>query len=74
MSPEQSNRARSLADLHRCDEAMAAYRQAIVIDPSDLKTAFNMALLQLLMGNFKAGLSGREVRWAIPEITPTYPK
>ena len=68
------NRARSLADLHRFDEAMAAYRQVIVIDSSDLKTAFNMALLQLLMGNFEAGLSGREVRWRIPEITPTYPK
>jgi tetratricopeptide (TPR) repeat protein len=68
------NRARSLADLHRFDEAMAAYRQVIVIASSDLKTVFNMALLQLLMGNFEAGLSGREMRWRIPEITPTYPK
>jgi tetratricopeptide (TPR) repeat protein len=68
------NRAEALADLHRFDEAMAAYRQVIVIDSSDLKSAFNMALLQLLTGNFEAGLSGREVRWRIPEITPTYPK
>jgi tetratricopeptide (TPR) repeat protein len=69
-----SDRAVTLAELHRFDEAIAAYRQATVIDPSGAVAEWNLALLQMLLGNFEAGWAGREVRWKLPDLSTNYPK
>jgi Flp pilus assembly protein TadD len=69
-----TNRAMSLTALARFDEAMAAYKQALDIDPSQAKAIWNLALLQLLTGDFESGWRGREARWRIPELTATYPR
>jgi tetratricopeptide (TPR) repeat protein len=67
------NRASALAELGRLDEAMAACRHAIAIDPAFAEAAWNLALLQLLRGDFAAGWKGREVRWKFAELTGQYP-
>jgi len=69
-----TNRAMSLTELGRYDEAMAAYKQSLDVDPNQPKAVWNLALLQLLTGDFESGWRGREARWQIPELTATYPK
>ena len=70
-----TNRASALAELARLDEAMADYRRALGIDPDFAEAAWNLALLQLQLGDFEEGWKGREVRWKFPkELTPSYPK
>ena len=68
-----TNRAMSLTALARFDEAMAAYRQSIALDPNQPKALWNLALLQLLTGDFEAGWRGREARRKIPELMAGYP-
>ena len=58
-----TNKAASLQQLHRFEEAAATYRQAKAIDPGDAETDWNLSLLQLLTGNFEEGWAGREARW-----------
>ncbi len=69
-----TNKAIALAELRRFDEAFAAYHQARAIDPSHVVADWNLAVLQLLTGNFEAGWAGREVRWKIPALSAHYPK
>jgi tetratricopeptide (TPR) repeat protein/ADP-heptose:LPS heptosyltransferase len=69
-----TNKASALAELGRLDEAMAACRRAIAIDPSFSEAAWNLALLQLLLGDFESGWKGREVRWKFAELTGQYPR
>jgi tetratricopeptide (TPR) repeat protein len=69
-----TNRASALAELGRLDEAMAAYRRALAIDPAFAEAAWNIALLQLLSGDFESGWKGREVRWKFAELTGQYPR
>ncbi len=69
-----ANKAVSLADLRRFDEAIAAYHLARAIDPNHAATDWNLALLQMLTGNFEAGWAGREARWRIPALSAGYPK
>lgn len=66
-----TNRAISLAELCRFDEAMAAYRRSMIVDPA---ASLNLSLLQLLFGDFQAGWQGREARFAIPTVAAGYPK
>lgn len=54
------NRARSLLALLRLDEAMAALDQVIAIAPDFAGAHWNMALTQLLRGNFQDGWALRE--------------
>ncbi len=68
-----TNRAMSLTALGRFDEAMAAYRQALALDPNQPKAVWNLSLLQLLTGDFEAGWRGREARRNIPELMAGYP-
>ncbi|HVH81712.1 MAG TPA: tetratricopeptide repeat protein, partial [Stellaceae bacterium] len=49
------NKAIALEQLGRLDQAMAAYRQAIAMDPDDGGAEWNLAMLQLLTGDFEAG-------------------
>jgi tetratricopeptide (TPR) repeat protein len=68
------NKASSLAELGRFDEAMKEYERALVIEPGHAAAAWNLALLQMLTGNFEAGWQGREARWRIPHLAAGYPK
>jgi len=69
-----TNKAIALVDLRRFDEAFAAYHRAIAIEPGHAVPVWNLALLQMLTGNFEAGWAGREARWRIPELSVHYPK
>ena len=62
-----------LTTLHRFDEALATFQRAIAIDPSHAAAEWNLALLQLLLGDFAAGWSGRESRWKISSFSHIYP-
>jgi tetratricopeptide (TPR) repeat protein len=62
----RSNKAYSLARLHRFDEALANYAALKAVDPAGAE--WNQALLQLLLGNFEAGWAGREARWKVPSL------
>lgn len=69
-----TNRAISLVELRRFGEAFAAYNQARVLDPSLALAEWNLALHQLLTGNFEGGWAGREARWKMPAISARYQK
>jgi tetratricopeptide (TPR) repeat protein len=62
-----------LMALHRFDEARAAFQRALALDPNHVVAEWNLALLQLLLGDFAAGWAGREVRWKIPAFSHIYP-
>jgi tetratricopeptide (TPR) repeat protein len=68
-----NNKAMLLAQLGLLDEAFALYRHIKTIHPHDATTDWNLALLQLLTGNFEAGWAGRESRWSKTDPFP-YPK
>ncbi len=71
-----NNKASTLGELLRLDEAIMVYRHARRVDPQNAETSWNLALLQLLNGDFEAGWQGREARWkvlAFKGIT-NYPK
>ncbi len=71
-----NNKAYSFIELRRFDEAFAVYRQSKAIDRGHAATDWNMALLQMMTGNFEAGWAGREVRWKtlLPGEAPKLPK
>jgi tetratricopeptide (TPR) repeat protein len=69
-----TNKALSLSELRRFDEAFAVYRRARAIDPGHVATDWNLALLQMLTGDFEAGWAGREARWKIPIVLAGYPR
>ena len=68
-----TNRAGLLSELGRIDEAMAEYRRSLALDPAFGEAAWNLALLQMLTGDFESGLRGREIRWQFPQLRPSYP-
>ncbi|MGJ4944540.1 tetratricopeptide repeat protein [Bradyrhizobium sp. HKCCYLS1011] len=70
------NKADLLADCLRLDEAMACYDQAKAIAPDDPITIWNVALLDMLTGNFAAGWAGREIRWTtgLGMAAPNFPQ
>jgi len=68
------NKAIMLGQIGRFDEALAAYRQAVAEYPAEAGLEWNLALLQLLIGDFEAGWAGREAaRWRIPELVEVCP-
>jgi tetratricopeptide (TPR) repeat protein len=69
-----SNKANSLAQAHKFDEAFAAYALAKSLAPDDATIDWNVALLHLLTGNFEAGWAGRESRWTKQSAPVPYPK
>jgi tetratricopeptide (TPR) repeat protein len=69
-----NNKAVALQRLHRFGEAEALYDRVRAIDPHNATACWNLALLQLLTGNFEAGWAGREARWRVPNAQPIYPK
>jgi tetratricopeptide (TPR) repeat protein len=67
-----TNRAGSLQRFHRFDEATAIYHRMKAIDPGSAQADWDLALLQMLHGNFEAGWAGREARWKAHALA--YPK
>jgi tetratricopeptide (TPR) repeat protein len=68
-----NNKALMLSQLQRFDEAFALYDQIRSLQLNDATTDWNLALLQMLTGNFEAGWTGRESRWRKSD-SPPYPK
>jgi tetratricopeptide (TPR) repeat protein len=58
-----NNKALSLIELRRFDEVHATYARSQAISPGNAATDWNLALFQLLTGDFKPGWAGREARW-----------
>ena len=58
-----NEKARALWSVQSLDEAFAAFHQSLAIEPGNADTIWNLALLQMLTGDFERGLSGREARW-----------
>ena len=73
-APTLTNKAISLAELRHFDQAFAAYHRAMTVDPCHAPAEWNLALLEMLTGNFEAGWAGREARWKIPALSFHYPK
>jgi tetratricopeptide (TPR) repeat protein len=67
-----TNKAASLGQCHRFDEAEAIYRHMKTIDPDCAQADWDLSLLHMLTGNFEAGWAGREARMKINPAT--YPK
>jgi tetratricopeptide (TPR) repeat protein len=68
------NKAISLAQLHRFDEAFAIYAHLRRTGANTAAGDWNLSLLQMLTGDFEAGWAGREARWNTPALTFAYPK
>ncbi len=68
-----NRKAFALTQLHRFGDAIACYGRARAIDPDNALAEWNLALLQMLTGNFEAGWAGREARWRAKAI-PAYPE
>ena len=70
------NKAFTLSEMQRFDEAVMLYRHAKRIDPENAEPDWNVALIQLLNGDFEAGWAGREARWKVSSLqgTANYPK
>jgi tetratricopeptide (TPR) repeat protein len=68
-----NNKAFILGQLQRFDEAFACYDQIRARHLNNATTDWNLALLQMLTGNFEAGWAGRESRWTKASPIP-YPK
>ncbi|MET4261278.1 Flp pilus assembly protein TadD [Bradyrhizobium sp. S3.12.5] len=58
-----NEKARALWSLQLLDEAFAAFHQSLALEPGNADTIWNLALLQMLTGDFARGLAGREARW-----------
>ncbi|MGX4773658.1 tetratricopeptide repeat protein [Bradyrhizobium guangdongense] len=58
-----NEKARALWSQLLLDEAFAIFYQSLAIDPGNADTIWNLALLQMLTGDFERGWRGREVRW-----------
>ncbi|MGA7804652.1 tetratricopeptide repeat protein [Bradyrhizobium sp.] len=74
--PVLLNKAVKLSELHRFEEACATFERVLDIQPDNTDVAWDLALLQLLIGNFEAGWAGREALWrrATPPDYPSFPQ
>jgi len=66
------NKARSLTQLLRLNEAMTIYHRVHAIDLGNADAIWNSALLCLMTGDFESGWAGREIRWRA-HMRPPYP-
>jgi Flp pilus assembly protein TadD len=65
------NLGRTLGDLGRQDEAFTQFQRAFRLDPDNAEIAFNLALAELLRGDFSAGWVHYEERWrSVDHDTP----
>jgi len=68
-----NGKASVLGQFHRFEEAVALYNHIRARHLNNATTDWNLALLQMLLGDFEAGWAGREARFTIPDPSP-YPK
>ncbi len=61
-----------LEELGRRDAAMAHYRRAVELSPRSASPPWNVALMQLLTGDYAAGWAGYEHRWRQPLQAKVY--
>jgi tetratricopeptide (TPR) repeat protein len=69
-----TNRALVLGQLHRFEEAVAAYHRLQSLDPGNAETDITLGHLHLLLGNFESGWVGHDARRRIPSFSAPYPK
>jgi tetratricopeptide (TPR) repeat protein/ADP-heptose:LPS heptosyltransferase len=69
-----TNKACVITQFRRLDEAEAIYSRVRTIAPDNALAEWNLALLQMLRGDFAAGWAGREARWRVPALSAHYPK
>jgi Flp pilus assembly protein TadD, contains TPR repeats len=68
-SPEaHNNRGVALAALNRHGEAIEAYRRALQLNPEYARARFNMAISELVTGDFAHGWRDHEARWTGSEM------
>jgi tetratricopeptide (TPR) repeat protein len=58
-----SNCGRTLMELQRWDDAGAMFERALAIDPRRVDARWNLAMLQLLRGDYAQGWVNHEARW-----------
>ncbi len=63
-----NEKARALWSVQLLDEAFATFHRSLAIDPGNADTVWNLALLQMLTGDFERGWLGREARWTAPSL------
>lgn len=63
-----SNRGNSLMDLDRHDDALAAHRLAVAQDPHNTGSAYNLALTELRLGDWRNGWPRYEARLRFREV------
>jgi hypothetical protein len=68
-----TNKANSLVQAHKFEEAFASYALAKALAPDASTIDWNVALLQLLTGDFASGWAGRESRWTKRSAPVPYP-
>jgi tetratricopeptide (TPR) repeat protein len=68
-----NNKALMLSQLQRFDEAFALFDYIRARQLNDATADWNLALLQMLTGDFEAGWAGRESRWRKSDAPP-YPQ
>jgi tetratricopeptide (TPR) repeat protein len=68
-----NNKASILGQLQRFEEALALCDDIRARRLNNATTDWNLALLQMLLGDFDDGWAGREARWSIPDPSP-YPQ
>ncbi|HLB79433.1 MAG TPA: tetratricopeptide repeat protein, partial [Dongiaceae bacterium] len=60
-----NNLGKAYQDLGRLEAAMASFQGALAVQAEDAKAHWNIALLQLLRGDFARGFVGYEWRWPL---------
>ncbi|WP_298883967.1 tetratricopeptide repeat-containing glycosyltransferase family protein [uncultured Bradyrhizobium sp.] len=63
-----NEKARTLWSLQLLDEAFATFHRSLTVAPDNADTIWNLALLQMLTGDFERGWPGREARWTAPSL------
>ncbi len=71
-----TDKAFTLGEVQRFDEALVLYRLVKSIDPENALADFNVGLIQLLNGDLEAGWRGYDARWKLSFLSSTanYPK
>jgi tetratricopeptide (TPR) repeat protein len=69
-----NNMGFALTQLHRFEEAFTAYGRSKESLPDNAQAIWDLALLNLLLGNFVTGWAGREARFRLPSLPVTYPR
>jgi tetratricopeptide (TPR) repeat protein len=69
----RQDKASVLRRMHRFEEALAIHERVRSIAPDDAKAEFDLANLNLLLGNFAVGWRQREARWRVPGLPIHFP-